>query len=157
MSFLGHKPIALAVQAVDLKTRFPESISRITRGELVWTAEINPHPLSRTYTVELKYKLKKRPSIRVVKPVLEHPDDKQLPHVYPRDLLCVYNPMLSDWNESFLLSTYIMPWISEWLANYEIWLTTGVWCGGGTHPKRTARGQVFCCIIPTPTPLYSPT
>ena len=28
----------------------------------------------------------------------------------------------------------IIPWASEWLLHYEIWLATGEWQGGGIHP-----------------------
>jgi hypothetical protein len=33
-----------------------------------------------------------------------------------------------------LLCQTIVPWISEWLLHYEIWLVTGKWCAGGIHP-----------------------
>jgi hypothetical protein len=29
-----------------------------------------------------------------------------------------------------------IPWTSEWLINYEIWLPTGDWHGGGEWPPR---------------------
>ena len=29
-----------------------------------------------------------------------------------------------------------VPWTSEWLLNYEIWLATGTWYGGGEWPPR---------------------
>jgi hypothetical protein len=34
-----------------------------------------------------------------------------------------------------LLTKSVVPWISEWLINNEIWLATGKWCGGGIHPR----------------------
>ncbi|MYD87819.1 MAG: hypothetical protein F4018_15215 [Acidobacteria bacterium] len=33
----------------------------------------------------------------------------------------------------------IVPWTSEWLACYEIWLATGKWLGGGTTPGEMSR------------------
>ena len=32
------------------------------------------------------------------------------------------------------LATTIVPWCSEWLFYYELWLATGEWLGGGVHP-----------------------
>jgi hypothetical protein len=32
-----------------------------------------------------------------------------------------------------LLAYTVVPWISEWLLYYELWLFTGEWTGGG-HP-----------------------
>lgn len=29
----------------------------------------------------------------------------------------------------------IVPWTAEWLLNYELWLATGEWVGGGEHPQ----------------------
>jgi hypothetical protein len=29
----------------------------------------------------------------------------------------------------------IVPWIDLWLINYEYWLATGIWFGGGQHPQ----------------------
>lgn len=33
------------------------------------------------------------------------------------------------------LNATIIPWTSEWLFNYEVWLATGEWRGGGMHPR----------------------
>jgi hypothetical protein len=30
-----------------------------------------------------------------------------------------------------LLAITVVPWISEWLIYYELWLVTGRWLGGG--------------------------
>ena len=27
----------------------------------------------------------------------------------------------------------ILPWTSEWLVHYQLWLATGEWHGGGIH------------------------
>jgi hypothetical protein len=34
------------------------------------------------------------------------------------------------------VADYIIPWISCWLYFYEVWLATGTWIGGGTHPEK---------------------
>jgi hypothetical protein len=33
------------------------------------------------------------------------------------------------------LAMTVIPWISEWLYFYELWLVTGEWLGGGTHAE----------------------
>jgi hypothetical protein len=35
-----------------------------------------------------------------------------------------------------LYTETIVPWISEWLMYYELWLSTGEWLGGGIHPQK---------------------
>jgi hypothetical protein len=121
------KNISLAIQSFNLKKIFPKSRCHIKRNCLTWEADLTPAPLSEIYTVRMKYKLKKRPDIFVLKP--------RLPHTYSGKRLCLYYPGVGQWRGDMMLSKTIVPWISEWLLNYEIWLTTGKWCGGGIHPR----------------------
>jgi hypothetical protein len=73
----------------------------------------------------------------VLKPKLVIPEGESLPHTYPGERLCLYYPGIGEWRSDVLLVKTIVPWISEWLLNYEIWLATGIWCGGGIHPRIT--------------------
>ena len=62
--------------------------------------------------------------------------DKELPHVYSQkeQRLCLYYPRgRCAWNSSMGIAKTIMPWTSEWLFFYELWLATGEWLGGGIH------------------------
>ena len=34
---------------------------------------------------------------------------------------------------SQFIADTIIPWTSEWLLHYEIWVATGIWHGGGIH------------------------
>jgi len=135
-SNIGHKKINLALQQLHLKKLFSSSSTRIQRNRLVWESDIRPMVLSQVYTVRLTYKLGGHPRINVLKPELITPEDKCLPHTYQGDRLCLYYPGSTDWRGDMLLSITIVPWISEWLFYYEIWLATGEWFGGGTHPKK---------------------
>jgi hypothetical protein len=40
-----------------------------------------------------------------------------------------------------LLAYTVVPWTSEWLVFYELWLITGEWLGGGTHPAPRRAGR----------------
>lgn len=134
--FTGNKSITLPVQRINLKSNFPDSRSSIKRNELKWVGEITPTILSRTYTVQIIFKLSKSPKIRILKPVLNIPEGEELPHVYYDGSLCLYYPKWKEWDSTMLLVDTIVPWISEWLFHYEIWLSTGKWCGGGKHTDR---------------------
>lgn len=122
------------LQGYNLKKAFPNSHMQIDRSSLTWIADITPSPLSNTYKVRLDYKLSESPQIYVLKPVLIVPEGKRPPHTYPQERLCLYYPRAGEWRGDLLLSQTIVPWISEWLLHYEIWLVTGQWCGGGIHP-----------------------
>ncbi|MBW2634283.1 MAG: hypothetical protein JRE14_09225 [Deltaproteobacteria bacterium] len=113
---------------------FPESQCFIRSNCLTWEVALTPSALSKTYTIRVKYKLKKPLDIIVIKPKLFVPDGKKLPHTYPGERLCLYYPGINEWRSDMLLAKTIVPWISEWLLNYEIWLVTGKWCAGGIHP-----------------------
>jgi len=102
---------------------------------------LRPTPLSETYIVQLRYTLAKSPQIKVLKPELIPPEGKCLPHTYHGKRLCLYYPGIGDWRGDMLLSKTIVPWISEWLLHYEIWLVTGKWCGGGKHPSKKINGN----------------
>lgn len=129
------RKLNLATQGEILKRLFPASNLHISYSCLIWTADITPSPLSQIYTIQLRYKLGESPQIHVLKPELVAPEGKRLPHTYPGKRLCLYLPRTGEWRGDMLLSQTIVPWISEWLLHYEIWLVTGKWYGGGIHPN----------------------
>jgi hypothetical protein len=133
------KKVSLMVQAFNLKKEFPKSRYLIRRNCLTWEADLTPSTLSKTYTVQLIYKLNKSPDIHVTKPKLVIPEGESLPHTYPGERLCLYYPGIGEWRGDMLLVKTIVPWISEWLVNYEIWLGTSKWCGGGIHPPINSK------------------
>ena len=129
-----QKAINLAVQQVALWRQFPNAQCWINRGELTWVGTLMPYPLSRNYRVRLRYKLSGSPEVEVLDPELERRNGKKPPHLYKGDRLCLYLPRTGEWDRGKLLSDTIVPWTSEWLLHYEIWLTTDEWCGGGINP-----------------------
>jgi hypothetical protein len=128
------RKLGIVIQAGKLKKHFPESSCR-TKNEilLVWKGKLQPTPLSQKYTVLLKYKLGQKPSINVVEPKLIVPDNGRLPHTFAEEKLCVY--FMDEWKPDMNIAETIIPWVSEWLLHYEIWLATGEWQGGGIHPN----------------------
>jgi hypothetical protein len=136
---MKHRTLNLAIQQVVLKQRFPDSSSHIKNGQLIWKGLLTPIILSKTYTVQVCYNLSKSPAVTVLDPALEARNGKKPPHLYPGDHLCLYLPQANEWNRNMLLAETIIPWTSEWLLHYEIWLATGEWCGGGVHPERKLK------------------
>jgi hypothetical protein len=130
--------VNLAKQLHAIRTVIPAARGRVRKGQLTCTVDLKPTPASRTYTVRLAYRHGTRPKITVIDPPLTlHPDANKLPHVYPGDELCLCYP--GQWRQDDLLAYTVLPWTSEWLAHYELWLSTGQWSGGGhthAHPQR---------------------
>lgn len=131
-----QKAISLAFQELALRKLFPMAKSSIKRSELTWLGTLRPSPLSCSYQVRLRYKLNGSPKIEILHPRLETRMGKKPPHLYSGERLCLYLPNTGEWGCGMLLSEVIVPWTSEWLLNYEIWLATGHWCGGGIHPQK---------------------
>lgn len=82
------------------------------------------------------------PCVYILDPPLQDREDSLIPHLYERNsvpYLCLYDPQKEHWedNERSIADT-IIPWASEWLANYELWRTTGKWYAPERHPERTS-------------------
>lgn len=117
-----------------LKKAFPYCEGGVRRNRLDWRAELQPSNLSDSYNVRLLYSLEMSPKTFVLNPELQERDGIGPPHRYRDGSLCLYMPEANEWNKHMYLSETIIPWVSEWLLHYEIWLGTGEWCGGGFHP-----------------------
>jgi len=59
--------------------------------------------------------------------------------MFDQDRLCLYYHYEYDVTRMLLADT-VIPWASEWLLHYEIWLATGTWHGGG-HGSQHGGGD----------------
>jgi hypothetical protein len=55
------------------------------------------------------------------------------PQAFPA--LCINDPIDDAWWPNEFIVDRIIPWTIKWLFFHELWLTTGVWKGGGRHPE----------------------
>ncbi len=125
----------LAQQVALIKKRYENFTLTFNHIGLKAIGEIQPTARSEKYTIEIKYHLKQAPRIRVLKPtlVVNFNGDK-IPHVYPGNILCLFQPKYREFTYSDYISDTIIPWTSLWLYHYEGWHITGKWEGGGEHP-----------------------
>lgn len=135
MVWTRPKKISLALNSLQLKKEFPNSICTIKRSELAWIGDLQPTALSLTYRIRIEYQIDGNPSVHLVHPKLERREGMLPPHLYPHERLCLFLPGGYEWNGQMALVDTIVPWAAEWLMHYEIWLATGEWCGGGIHPS----------------------
>lgn len=128
----------LAQQRLAL-ARLPVTTSvTVTRSRLRWTGDLQPTPLSATYSVRIDYTPHRpAPKVIVLRPTLRAEDVQDLPHVYAEDRLCLCYPW--QWDDARLIARTIVPWASEWLLHFEIWKFTGRWHGGGHEPAVAER------------------
>lgn len=127
-------------QTLWLQRDFPNGSIHKGQKRVVWSGRIQPSPLSQEYTIAICYSLGQRPMVKILEPELIKLKGMSLPHVYKNDELCLYFP--GQWNGETPITQSIIPWTSEWLLHYEIWLATGEWCGGGVHPSIKKKSAV---------------
>lgn len=124
-----RQTISLAVQDLHVRQRFPRFVCHIVQGLAVWKGTLQPRVTSPIYHVEIRYKSRQIPTVRVRKPPLA----PHSPHLYRDGTLCLYWPKEWWWQSDELIAQTIIPWTAAWLYYYEIWLDTGQWLGPSSH------------------------
>lgn len=128
-----QRPRSLIQQLIALRALPLTASVSIKRNRLRWTGGLQPTLASEEYLVAIEYDGRSRPDVTILSPRLTVPDGKSLPHCFSGDRLCLHYP--GQWRRTAKLATTIIPWASEWLLHYELWLANGKWHGGGHEPK----------------------
>ena len=76
--------------------------------------------------MKIVYRPEREPQVFVLSPQIEAHQDI---HLYSNGSLCLYYPVESPWKHTDNLHEKIIPWTSEWLLFYEIYLLEGKWLG----------------------------
>jgi hypothetical protein len=136
-----RKSLTLVQQAWALATRYPQVHQpSVQRERLLWSIPLQPTPISTTYTVLINYRLGRHPRVYVTNPELVVRPDEALPHTFTQDgSLCLYYDEFSP-SQDFIAHA-LVPWASEWLFHYELWLATGEWYGGGIEHRSQRKEQ----------------
>jgi len=120
------------LQAMAMQEIFPKFSMRRVGRAIIWVGGLTPTPRSQTYTVQITRAPGAPLKIEVLEPTLRLLDGYDRPeHTYEDGSLCLHYPPDRDWRPHKLIAKVIVPWIVEWLYNYEVWVETGEWCGGG--------------------------
>ena len=130
---MRRSSLSAAQQAFALRARFPDVQGKLKAGRLVWTGSLEPTPLSRSYCVQIVFGPRGQPQVRVLDELATR-EGRSLPHIYSNGTLCLHET--DEWAATMSIADTIVPWAAEWLAQYEIWLVTGEWYGGGEWPPR---------------------
>lgn len=132
---LKVKDKTIIEQMASIKRNYINFSTSVERNSLWIKGELQPTSRSEVYTVEIIYHFRKRPIVNILKPVLvKNFKGEDIPHVYPGEKLCLYQPKYNEFKFSDFLSATIVPWTSLWLYHYEAWHVIGDWLGGGEHP-----------------------
>jgi hypothetical protein len=107
---------------------------------LVWAIPLQPTPISVTYRVVVDYQAGQQPHLYVAEPELAVRPGEELPHTYKENgSLCLYFGQTEFSARRDFIADVLIPWASEWLLHYELWLVTGQWCGGGIEHREPEK------------------
>lgn len=122
-------------QLMAIEKEFPDvRVLSKRRDNFELEIDLQPSFFSETYTIKIIYKSNAFVKVYVVDKVLKIAHNrKKLPHVYNSEeqQLCLYSPSKKEWRSTQYIINTIIPWASEWLYYYELWLIDGNWYGGG--------------------------
>lgn len=119
---------------------YPGSYYNITpSGIYNWFWVCKPTPFSISYTIRIEFGAGRVPRVQVLspKPLPKAPGAKYYEHInHPqeRQYLCLHLPR--EWKGHMIIADTFVPWTSEWLYSYEVWVETGEWTGEG-HRRET--------------------
>lgn len=130
-----NREITVHAQLYRLKHDFPDSEGRIlSKNTLVWSCKIQPQANSDFYNIEIRYNLRwQYPKVFVKNRLKLYPGSEKLPHVFDHEKQQICLNYNKEWNRTLPISTYYVPWASEWLFYYETWVITGEWLGKSIH------------------------
>ena len=136
-NFYKVRSLSIVEQDEGIKRKFPQFKRFVNYKKGMWVGSLNPTIWSPKYKIKIIYIMKSKPQVTVIKPELLYAKEKKhLPHVYPENVLCLFDPKKKEWNDRQFIAHTIIPWTSLWLFYYEDWLYTGNWLGGGRHPNK---------------------
>lgn len=135
-SMVKNKKYSIAEQYLLLKSRYKNSKCSIDRNGFTWSLQVQPLPLSDTYTIKIVYSQSDawpKTYITNPKPLKFAEGATKLPHCYDtkKQRLCLFYPKYKEWNDSMQIATTIVHWAIMWIVYYESWVITGEWKGGG--------------------------
>jgi hypothetical protein len=122
-------------QLKKIKADFPDvRIVRNSWNSFQIVLEIQPTAISEKYNLMVIYEQNRWIQVFVIDKKLKIAVNRsKLPHVYnsKKQQLCLFSPSKKEWNGFNYIVDTIIPWASEWLYYYELWLPEGKWYGGG--------------------------
>jgi RNA polymerase subunit RPABC4/transcription elongation factor Spt4 len=129
------KGILSSEQLKKIKIDFPDSqLVKNSWDSFQIIIEIQPTAISEKYQILVNYEKNMSIRVFVIEKDLKIASNRtKLPHVYnsKQQQLCLFSPSKKEWNGFTYIVDTVIPWASEWLYYYELWLPEGQWYGGG--------------------------
>ncbi len=112
----------LRYQQELIEINFPFLSCNIKNKVLCCTGWIQPDGCKEKYKIKIEYVAGYEPKSTILFPKIE--PGKEI-HMYKDYSLCLHYSEDMIWNERIRIHEYTVPWISEWIIYYEIYLMNG--------------------------------
>ncbi|WP_316794422.1 hypothetical protein [Pedobacter frigoris] len=123
----GYKYFYLNSQKQLIEKHYDFLKCRIEKNVLKCVGWIQPEFCSNAYKVLIEYVVGKEPKTTILYPNVK-PGVKI--HMYGDHSLCLHYPPDMKWTEHTRVYQYTVPWITEWIIYYELYLVNGgLWEG----------------------------
>lgn len=94
---------------------------------LICKGSIKPLQCINRYDIKIEYIAGYEPKTTILFPEIE--PCREI-HMYKDHSICLFYPPDMTWNEKTKVYQYTIPWISEWIIYYELYLINGnIWEG----------------------------
>ena len=121
-----NKFALLIIQKKLIEENFSFLKCNIRNRVLICTGSIQPEGCGR-YNIKIEYVAGLEPKSTILSHEIE--PSKEI-HMYNDRSICLYYPPDMAWNEKTHVYKYTIPWISEWIVFYELYLVNGnIWEG----------------------------
>lgn len=112
----------LSYQRKLVEENFPFLDCTIQNKVLICSGWMQPDNCKEKYKIKIEYVAGHEPKSTILYPIIE--PRKEI-HMYKDHSLCLHYPPDMKWNEKIKIYEYTVPWISEWVIFYEIYLING--------------------------------
>lgn len=112
----------LSYQQKLLEEFYPFLTCCIQNTVLICTGWLQPEDCKQEYRIKIEYVAGHEPKSTILSPKIE--PCREI-HMYSDHSLCLHYPPDMKWNEKVKIYQYTIPWISEWIVFYEIYLLNG--------------------------------
>lgn len=107
----------------ELQRRFPFVSCRIKDDTLVCRGTFQPDGCD-AYDFRIEHRAGESPQVFITNIDIANRAEC---HIYSNGSLCLYYPGDQKWTDRTSIADCTIPWIYEWIVNYELYKLTGVW------------------------------
>jgi hypothetical protein len=117
----------LCYQKKMIEQEYDFFICTIKNNVLICSGWLQPDGCKNKYKIKIEYVAGFEPKSTILSPKIE--PCKEI-HMYNDHSICLHYPEDMKWSEQIKITNYTIPWISEWIIFYELFLINrGNWKG----------------------------